>query len=524
MNRKVVLFAIAFLLLIIVIYMQVRQPQEVTTQSQTISVVVASRDVPPFTVLSAKDVRTEQLDPSLALDSFGGLTEPVGLMTTTEVRAGSPIHRSEALTPDVNWTEGQMLVFSFYVPTSRIVGGQLRPGHHIDLLATRGETRDLPAESLWMAQNLWVVGVYQSSGEDVPRPPVGIPETTSGTPAANTGTLGFAQASGSGTAREGPANLVVVAASRETGKVIGDYLGARLYEAWVYVRPGTLEGDVMVATGRLDGVVFEDRNQDLFQQRSEPGLDNVMITLYNESNTEVGKYETDSGGTFQFTGLQTGIYYVEEQDPVGYISVTPNRLRVEIANGLNQHVIFGDQLPAAAEETTKKVTATPAATPTPASPPAKPTPQPEVGTKVCECRLTMSQTELGAAASVFALTDTVWANIEFVDCPKNLAYTVRVLYAEASTEERVNGVFTWEGGSGRKAVEIKPWRGDKTQFEPGVYTTYVRVGPDDVVYAYAQWTVAAGGTGGQGGTTGPGVGLPVTGAEAGTSFGFDHGR
>ena len=134
-----------------------------------------------------------------------------------------------------------MLIFSFYVPTSRIVGGQLRPGHHIDVLATRGESRDVSAESLWLAENVWVVGVYQASGEDVPRPPVGAPEVSDESETTGGGTLGFAQATTGSGAEQGPANLVVVAANRETGKVIGDYFGARLYEAWVYVRPGDAE-------------------------------------------------------------------------------------------------------------------------------------------------------------------------------------------------------------------------------------------------------------------------------------------
>ena len=517
MSRKVILFCIAFLLLIVVVYMQIKKPPPEVAERETISVVVAKHDLPPFTVLSLEDVRTEQLDPALVPDTFGGLREPVGLMTTTEVRAGSPVHRSEVLTPDVNWREGQMLIFSFYVPTSRIVGGQLRPGHHIDLLATRGETRELPAESMWLAQNLWVVGVYQSSGEDVPRPPVGLPQSEESEEPAG-GTLSFAQAGGDRGVREGPANLVVVAATRETGKVIGDYLGARFYEAWVYVRPGTLGGEAMEATGRVDGVVFEDRNLDLIQERNEPGLDNVRITLYNESNTELGIVVTESGGKFQFANLEPGLYYLEEQDPEGYISVTPNRLRLEIANGLNLHVIFGDQVPATPEETTKKVTEVPAATPTPA--PAKVVTKAveQIVSKVCGCSVYMSTEEDGVPTSNFAPEDTVWAVIEFKDCPKDMAYSVRILYSGTGAEERVNGSLTWPGGSGKRSVQVMPWMGDKSQFAAGTYTTFIKVGPENVVYDYAQWTV--GGTGGPVSGDGQQTDYPTTGGESGSTFGY----
>ena len=203
MSRKVILFAIAFLLLIVVIWMQISKPRgPQIAEAETMSVVVASHDIPPYTVLRQEDVRAMQLSPDQGIDSFGGIREPVGLMTTTEFRSGSPIRRSEVLTPDAAWVQGDMLIFSFYVATDRIVGGQLRPGHHLDLLVTRPETRDQPAESLWLARNLWVVGVYQSSGDEVLRPTVSLPTPTprdstarSSSGGSTTGVLGFSASS-----------------------------------------------------------------------------------------------------------------------------------------------------------------------------------------------------------------------------------------------------------------------------------------------------------------------------------------
>ena len=497
-RRKVVLFAIASLLLIWVIWLQISKPKQPSlVKDITIPVVVAKHDIPPYTILSLEDVRTAQLPPSLAANSFGGLSELVGLMTTTEVRAGNVIDRSRVLMPDSTWREGEMLIFSFYVPTARILGGQLRPGHHIDLLVTRAETTDQPPQSLWLARNLWVVGVYQASGEEVERP-TQVPQEA--TPQAQTGTGGGAlsfSTSATTRSRQGAANLVVMAAPRATAKMIGDYLGARLYEPWVYVRPGQTSVELPTLLGRIDGFVFEDANKNRLQERDEPGIDDVTVTLYDEKGVAKDAAQTVSGGTFYFDGLETGTYYVEETDPEGYVSLTPNRLRAEVVGGQNLHIVFGDMKPA--PQPTPESTATVSA-PTPTRQPPTPVPTATatptqygrtesgaVPTKLCDCSLQMSDRENGPQVRSFSQDDEVWAVVSFQDCPENMAYTVRSTFAETGDQERMNGVSTWAGGSGTVSIKVTPWLADR--FEPGGYTTYLRLGPERLGCDYKWWSV-----------------------------------
>lgn len=387
-----------------------------------------------------------------------------------------------------------MLIFSFYVPTARILGGQLRPGHHIDLLVTRPETSSQPPQSLWLARNLWVVGVYQASGQDVLRPTAAPQELA---PQAQSGTGGGAlilPPSAEARSRQGAANLVILAAPEATAKMIGDYLGARLYDAWVYVRPGQTSAEPIVLLGRIDGVVFEDANKNRLQERDEPGLDGVAVTLYDEKGAARGTAETASGGTFYFDDLETGTYYAEETDPEGYVSLTPNRLRAEVVGGQNLHIFFGDLKPAPPPTLVPTVVVVPPTTREPPTPAPTATPPQEksttpgpVPTKPCDCDLQMSDQENGQRVSGFSQEDEVWAVMSFRDCPENMAYTVRSFYAATGDEERVNGISTWAGGSGTVSIRVKPWLA--AEFGPGTYTTFLKVGPDNVVCDHEFWSV-----------------------------------
>ena len=497
-SRRVVLFAIAFLLLIVVIWLQfsgagTRSQEQPTPEA--IPVVVAKQDIPPYTVLSQDHLRTLLVPPADALDSYGQMTEPVGLMTTMEVRQGTPLRRSEVLRPDVSWNPSEMLIFSFYVSTPRILGGQLRPGHYIDLLVTRAETREQPSESLWLARSLWVVGVYQASGQEVPRPNVIIP-----TPTTSTGRASPTEAAGgmfsfspnsAARPQQGPANLVVVAASRQTAKVIGDYLGAKMYDAWAYVLPGGVMSVSTSPSARIDGKVFLDTNGDTIQQRSEPGLDGVTILLKDASQAIRSSATTAGGGLFFFDQLPPGTYFVEETDPEGYTSVSPNSVIVELAAGLNVHVAFGDQ---EGELPTPVPTDTPTPTPTPTTT-AKPSPTPEpTPTVVCECNVYMSDAKGGGPKTRFTQNDQTWAIVEFSpsesgsECPEGMLYRVSV--SHATGDSYTTDPLVWGGGSGTTSVPIRAWRGNRHTL--GDYTTSVMMGPGELVCAQSTWLVGAG--------------------------------
>ncbi|MCD6518485.1 MAG: hypothetical protein J7M05_00975 [Anaerolineae bacterium] len=479
--RKIILFAVAFILLIIVIWMQIQKPSKVTLQAErVIKVVVAKHDIPPFTVLSDQDVRMEALPASLAANSFGAIQEATGKLTTVEIRAGNVIHRSDVLPLDPSWKEGEMLVFSFYVPTAHVAGGQLRPGHHIDLLVTRGETRDEPAQTLWLARNLWVVGVYQASGEDILRP-TRLPRTTPVAQTNQTKNKGFAGFSLSPVtqARQGPANLVVVAARRETAKLIGEYLGALAYDAWVYIRPAAMQESALATSGRIEGTVFEDTNADRIQQRNEPGLDGVDITLLDAQMKKISNVKTVSGGSFSFDKLSPGTYYVEETDPPGYTSVTSNRQKIVLVEGMTQYVSFSD----------RKITSTPEASS--ASPGAGSSSQPHTGetpgATTYKCSLWMSDRDQGSKVKSFdEKTREVWV-VANLDCPAGTPYSIRSYMAKEGAQEHVLRSGTWEGGKRTLSFKVSPWEGDS--FTPGTYITLIKVGKEEVVCAFDWWDV-----------------------------------
>lgn len=479
-TRKTVLFSVAFLLLILVIYMQFwpsQKPAEAAVELQ--DVVIAKDDIPPFTLLSADHLTSKKRPATEIVGSYGTVDEAVGQLTTTEIRQDNIVYRKDVIAPDPAWGQEDTLIFSFYVPTDRIVGGQLRPGHHIDLLATRPETRDQTAESLWLARDLWVVGVYQASGADVTRPTIALAGTLTPTPDGS-GRFGLAL---EGTSRtvEGPANLVVLAAHRETARMIGDYLGARLYNAWVYVRPNSSTG---VDTGQIDGIAYNDLNADLVQERNEPGLDDVSITLYDPNGKQIETMRTVGGGRFTFPTLEPGSYYVEEQDPEGYTSISPNRVDVYVAPGEIQHIVFADngglQGQGAGGATSEPMALVSSPTPGPTAAPPD----------ICGCSLTISDRKSGAGVTSFpAGTTSVWAMVQFNDCPDNLPYTVVAYSTQGGAKEHIIDQGTWSAQQKTLAVEIPSWEGDA--FADGTYATLIRTGVAGSMCDLQWWSVGA---------------------------------
>ncbi|MBC7235985.1 MAG: hypothetical protein H5T69_09095 [Chloroflexi bacterium] len=522
-TRRIILLAIAGVLLIYVLFLLPRNappPKEV----EKIAVLAASRDIPPYTLLTESDVHRRLVPPAEAADSFGDPSEIQGMMTTQEIRYGNIVRRSGVLKRDPSWVEGETLIFSFYVSTSRIVGGQLRPGHHVDLLVTRPEQRDRPSEALWLANNLWVVGVYQASGDQVPRPTVSVGEEERAAPAQQGGAFGFAQGSAALNARQGPANLVVVAAHRDTGRLIADYLGAQLYEPWVYVRPGPMSEVPPDPFGRIDGLVFDDLNADQVRQSNESGLGEVTITLYGEDGSVKKAVKTASDGTFAFDKVEPGIYKVVETDPPGYESVSLNEVQLKLVAWQNRHVRFSDTAIRPTE--TPRPTATPVITssvpgarPTVGAPQATPgagtsqgvttsaTSTPVAG--ACSIRVYMSTQQDGAelAEHTAQCKKVLWAVVEFSDCGQ-IEYSVHITSPGASEAQRV-GSGTWVGGSGKRSIEVKAPASSPDGFFPaGRYTTFIKIdgGGDIVPYSWDVPNVSC--TGAEFPVTGFGFGRP----------------
>jgi Flp pilus assembly protein CpaB len=122
-------------------------------------VVVATRDLAPGTVVRSGDVRVAKLATDRAtlagLVPADGLSELVGRTVRTGVAAGTPI-----ATAAVGRSVSEPDAFTLVVPVAHALGGGLRAGDHVTVLATY-QTADGQAIARPVARNLVVVSVGQ---------------------------------------------------------------------------------------------------------------------------------------------------------------------------------------------------------------------------------------------------------------------------------------------------------------------------------------------------------------------------
>jgi len=91
------------------------------------------------------------------------------------------------------------------------------------------------------------------------------------------------------------------------------------------------------------------------KEDGEPPLAGAEIRVKNANHELMGFWVTQASGTYVFTKLQPGLYYVSETDPPGYGSTTIGEIAVYLNANQSLPVHFGDYaLP----------TATPTSTPT----------------------------------------------------------------------------------------------------------------------------------------------------------------
>jgi len=74
----------------------------------------------------------------------------------------------------------------------------------------------------------------------------------------------------------------------------------------------------MYIPASLGDFVWEDLNADGIQNSGEPGLVDVIVNLYESGGSLVASTTTASNGSYNFTNLIPGIYYVEFIPPTGY--------------------------------------------------------------------------------------------------------------------------------------------------------------------------------------------------------------
>ena len=91
------------------------------------------------------------------------------------------------------------------------------------------------------------------------------------------------------------------------------------------------------------GRVFQDLNGNGIQDVGEQGIGGVTIQLLTARGTVLETIATSGDGSYRFTGIVYGSYGVEETDPSGYTSTTPNTVHVSINASGSAIANFGDQ-------------------------------------------------------------------------------------------------------------------------------------------------------------------------------------
>lgn len=125
-------------------------------------VLVATRDLAPGTVVRSGDIRVAKLATDhvtlAGLVPAHELSHLIGRTIRTGVAAGTPI-----ATTAVGRSVSEPDAFTLVVPVAHALGGQLRPGDHVTVLATY-QTADGQAVARPVARNLVVVSVGQLPG------------------------------------------------------------------------------------------------------------------------------------------------------------------------------------------------------------------------------------------------------------------------------------------------------------------------------------------------------------------------
>jgi len=113
-------------------------------------------------------------------------------------------------------------------------------------------------------------------------------------------------------------------------------------------------------TFSISGIVYNDANGNGIKDAGEVGIPNVLIKLWGTSANLIATTLTNALGQFSFTNVLPGDYHVQEIDPPGYISTTPNSFFVQVVASNISNILFGDRIKPVPEpcDLTKYVTYT----------------------------------------------------------------------------------------------------------------------------------------------------------------------
>ena len=95
--------------------------------------------------------------------------------------------------------------------------------------------------------------------------------------------------------------------------------------------------------GTVNGRVFKDANGDGVLDSGETGIGGVAVELKDSGGMLVDTAVAVGDGTYVFTEVAAGSYTVEETDPEGFVSTTPNEVSISMAADGAATANFGDQ-------------------------------------------------------------------------------------------------------------------------------------------------------------------------------------
>lgn len=84
------------------------------------------------------------------------------------------------------------------------------------------------------------------------------------------------------------------------------------------LQPGECNLTISAGVYELSSIgdfIWSDENRNGLQDAGEPGIENVVVNLYNQSNELLDSDTTDEDGIYGFEGLVPGMYYIEVEYP-----------------------------------------------------------------------------------------------------------------------------------------------------------------------------------------------------------------
>jgi hypothetical protein len=211
-----------------------------------VQVLAAAQDIDTYKVVTMDlvNVVTATQTPGLytldevwnaaEITAIGEMTRVV-LFTTRPVQQGEILSRRTNVLPieEARYAPLRFEVASFLVDINETVGGQVKPGHRINIYGYIEERQGHAAPPVQLiAENVWVVDVRTAQADLVAPTPA--PATT---PQAPSGPFGV-NVPGLTVTTRAPEAMITVAADPETIWRILEALGAQGFRAWVTLSPG----------------------------------------------------------------------------------------------------------------------------------------------------------------------------------------------------------------------------------------------------------------------------------------------